>query len=86
MSAEVAQNDGGTEFKNIDEETEKSIRAALRNHRFVNGITVERHKVQIDFDSDGTFYDSDAVIGQLVRKWNLDYVGEHQGRLHFVNF
>lgn len=86
MSAEMGQNDNGTEFKTIDEETEKSIRASLRNHRFVNGVTVERHKVQIDFDSEGTFYDSDAVIGQLVRKFDLDYVGEHQGRLHFVNF
>jgi len=35
MSAKATQADDGTEFQNIDEDIEKSIRASLSSHRFL---------------------------------------------------
>lgn len=81
MSAQATQAE--IESVEIEEKTQNRIETRLADYRHVTLVEFDRHLVKVHIESECTYYDSDAIIGLMVRKFDLEYTGEHQGKLHF---
>ena len=70
-----------------DEFTQKDvsgIKTYLNNYRFVENVRVNTSDLLlVTVDSGCDFHDSDAVIGLLVRRFDLEYLDEEDNTLHF---
>jgi len=52
------------------------IDTAMENYRIVENVDYNDALVHIDVQEDAHFHDKDAVIGQIVRCFDLSYFGQ----------
>jgi len=67
----------------LGQRTRDQIETYLDDYRHVNTVQFDGHIVKVGIGSECSFYDSDAIIGLMTRRFDLEFTGEHQGYLHF---
>lgn len=71
------------------ESLEDDLTLWLERYRHANDVQTDDDHVRISVDADAHFHDKDAIIGVVVRKWNLTFVDENENEyvdetfLHF---